>query len=189
MNSDISHRMMKATLTGFFILCFFQLAGQQYRLNGGEITFYSYAPMENIEAASTKVLSLYNAATGEIAFVVPIRSFVFPKKLMQEHFNENYLESHKFPDATFKGKITGFDVNLQKKQKVKAKGVLTIHGESQETEVEGFMEPKTGALLIEAKFPLKVADYKIEIPQLLFYNIAEEVEITLNGKYVLYEKK
>ena len=180
---------MKAVLSGILILCCLcSVKGQQYKLLESKVTFFSDAPMEDIEATTTKARSLFNLNTGEIAFVIPIRSFEFPKKLMQEHFNENYMESHKYPDATFKGKVSGYDQQKKGKQKVKAKGVLHIHGVSHEVETEGLLELQPKAVRIEAKFPVKVADYKIEIPQLVFYNIAEEVVVSLNGMYKINEK-
>ena len=125
----------------------------------------------------------------EIAFVVPIKSFQFDKKLMQEHFNENYMESHKYPDATFKGKITGYNPSKKGPQKAVAKGEFNIHGVKKAVEAEGTVEFKGDELHLVAKFPVRVADYNIEIPTLVFYNIAEVVEVSLNGKYKIYEKK
>lgn len=180
---------MKAILSGILMLCCLPIFGQQYKLSGSSVTFYSYAPMEDIKATTNRTLSLFNSNSGDMAFVVPIRSFEFPKKLMQEHFNENYLESHKYPDASFKGILAGFDQQQKGKQKVKAKGVMTIHGVSREIEADGYIEFKPKTVNIEAKFPIKVADYNIEIPELLFYKIAEEVEVTLTGTYKPHEKQ
>lgn len=162
--------------------------GQQFQLTESTVSFYSSAPMEDIEASSTKTRSLLNLTTGEIAFIIPIRSFEFRKKLMQEHFNENYLESHKYPNATFKGQVSGYDRTKKGKQKVKAKGELSIHGVTHEIEALGMLEINGKVVKIDTKFPVAVADYKIEIPQLVFYNIAEEVEVTFKGTYELYEK-
>lgn len=158
-------------------------------LSGSKLTFFSDAPVEDIEAVSTKTRSLFNSKTGEIAFVVPIKSFQFDKKLMQEHFNENYMESHKYPDATFKGKILGYNPAKKGRQKAVARGELYIHGVKKAVEADGTVEFKGGKLHLFAKFPVRVADYNIEIPTLVFYNIAEVVEVTLNGNYKLYEKK
>ena len=92
---------MKKILFGICLLLSLPVWGQQYLLAESSVKFYSSAPMENIEATTTKSRSLFNAQTGEIAIIIPIKSFEFEKKLMQEHFNENYLESHKYPEATF----------------------------------------------------------------------------------------
>lgn len=179
---------MRKILLGILLFCSFPLFGQKYRLVDGKVTFFSSAPMEDIKAETTKVRSLIDIETGEMAFVVPIRSFEFPKKLMQEHFNENYLESHKYPDATFKGRLIDYDRSKKEKQKVKARGELTIHGVTKTIEVAGTLKLTSRGAQIEAKFPVRVADYQIEIPQLVFYNIAEVVDVTLNGSYKSYEK-
>src|SRR5688500_8560062 len=83
--------------------------GQHYLTSNGVITFYSHAAIEDIKASNKKVSSGLNAVSNEIAFSVTIMHFVFPKKLMQEHFNEKYMESEKYPTATFTGKIEGYD--------------------------------------------------------------------------------
>src|SRR5689334_4180471 len=95
----------------------------------GKVTFYSYAPIEDIDATSTQVNSIYNSVNGEIAFMIPMRTFTFKKALMQEHFNEKYMESDKYPHATFKGKVNEkVDVTKPGKYPVSATGTLTIHG-------------------------------------------------------------
>ena len=180
---------MKKILFGICFLLSLPVMGQQYLLAESTVNFYSSAPMENIEATTTKSKSLFNAQTGEIAIIIPVKTFEFEKKLMQEHFNENYLESHNYPEATFKGKITGFDPQQKGAQKAVARGEMNIHGVSRSIDVTGTLEFKGDEVLLLAKFPVRVADYKVDIPQLVFYNIAEVVDITFKAKYLPHAKQ
>ena len=102
---------------------------------------------------------------------------------MQEHFNENYLESEKYPKSTFRGNINGFDATKKGWQDVKASGKLTIHGVENDISCEGKMAIEDDIIKIETKFQVKVADYKIKIPQIVFYNIAEIVDVTIKFDY------
>lgn len=178
--------------TFLLTICFFapfSLVAQQYLLSESRVSFYSSAPMENIEAISSRAKSLLNAETGEIAFVLPIKTFEFKKKLMQEHFNENYMESHKYPDATFKGRISGLDPRQKGQQKVIARGEMNIHGVSRQVQTEGVVEFRGNEVYLTAKFPVRVADYGVEIPSLVFYNIAEVVDVSIEAKYRPHEKQ
>lgn len=153
-------------------------SGQKYALDKSRIEFYSHAAIEDIRADNKKTTGLFNAETGEIAFSIPIKEFQFAKSLMQEHFNEKYLESDKFPKATFQGKIDGFDAKSSSPQQLKASGKLTIHGVTKEVEIPGTIEKKNDHWVLNSKFMVKLADYNISIPQLLFQKIAEQVEVT-----------
>lgn len=157
--------------------------GQTYSMADSHISFYSSAPVEDIEAISTKSRSLFDAKTGHIAFVVPISSFEFEKKLMQEHFNEKFMESHQYPEATFTGILSGYERERKGPQQAKAVGKIIIHGVSQPLETRGTLEFKGDEVFMDAAFPLRVADFDIEIPKLLFYNIAEEVDVRIKGRF------
>lgn len=156
---------------------------QTHKSVKSHVRFFSSAPMEDIEAVNSQGTSLFNAETGEIAFSIPIRGFQFEKSLMQEHFNENYLESDKYPTATFKGKIQGFNKGNPSKQKAKAEGTMTIHGVSKKVTIEGDLTLTGNAAKVQAVFPIEIADYKIKIPKIVFYNIAEIVEVTVTFDY------
>jgi len=164
-------------------ICAYTAHAQRLKTTTGQVSFYSEAPMENIEANSAKVTSILDLEKGDMAFLIPITSFQFEKKLMQEHFNENYLESEKYPDATFKGKLLNYDPNAKGEQSVKAKGQMTIHGVTKEIDVEGTLKPSGNGMELKTKFPIRVADYKIKIPKIVFYNIAEVVDVTINLTY------
>jgi polyisoprenoid-binding protein YceI len=154
--------------------------GQKYVVDKSLISFYSHAAIEDISADNKKASGIFNSATGDIVFSIPIGEFQFKKSLMQEHFNEKYMESDKYPKSTFQGKVEGYDASSDKSQQVKANGKLTIHGVIQEVEIPGTIEKQKDKLAMKAKFIVKLVDYKIEIPQLLWQNIAEQVEVTVD---------
>jgi polyisoprenoid-binding protein YceI len=157
--------------------------GQKYVADKSFISFYSHATVEDIKADNKKATSIFNQATGDIVFSIPISEFQFAKSLMQEHFNEKYMESDKYPKATFQGKIEGFDPLLSGPQTLKAIGKLMIHGVTRDVEIPGTLEKQNDKLLLKTKFIVKLADYNIEIPQLLWQNIAEQVEVTAELTY------
>src|SRR5262249_222529 len=111
---------------------------------------------------------------------VPMKEFKFAKSLMQQHFNEKYVESEKFPKSTFQGKIVGYKEGGGSTQQVNAQGKLTIHGVTKDIDVPGTIEVQGNKLIMKSKFNVKGADYDIGIPQVVFQNIAEEVEVTLD---------
>jgi polyisoprenoid-binding protein YceI len=156
---------------------------QKYMAEKAFISFYSDAPLEDITADNAKVTTIFNAATGDIVFSVPMKEFRFAKALMREHFNEKYVESEKYPKATFQGKIVDFKPGDSGVQNVKAQGKLTIHGVTKDIDVPGTIEVQGNRLAMKSKFMVKVADYNITIPQLVFNNIAEEVEVTVDFLY------
>ncbi|MEE2700365.1 MAG: YceI family protein [Bacteroidota bacterium] len=149
---------------------------QQYIGKKGTISFFSKAPIENISAVNKKVAAIYDARTKEIIFQLYIKDFVFPKALMQMHFNENYMESEKFPKSTFVGKVIG-----DKHSKKIVEGNLSIHGETNAIRVEGnLLLTEKVVKVSDVKFSVKLKDYKIKIPKIVMYNIAEEIEINVN---------
>lgn len=158
---------------------------QKLSLEKSRVSFFSKAAIQDIKAENYKAASVLNASTGEVAFSIPISEFEFDKALMKQHFNEKYMESEKFPKATFTGKFDGFDPAKKTTQEVMAKGKLTIHGVTQEVAVPGTVEWMTDRLQAKSVFKVKLADYKIKIPKLLWQNIAEEVEVTLEFNYKL----
>lgn len=157
----------------------------------GKVTFYSKAPIENIEAINNEMSSFLNTKNGEMVFVVLIKSFKFKKALMEEHFNENYMESNTFPKANFKGNITDVSkVNFDKDgiYPVNVKGDLTIHGVTKTVEAPGTVSISQGNIQASSKFKVAIKDYNIKVPSTLVNNIAENVEITVDCKYEPYKK-
>jgi hypothetical protein len=157
--------------------------GQKFTAEKGQISFFSDAAIEDIEAVNTIVGSLFNAGTGELVYIIKIRDFVFHKALMREHFNEKYMESEKFPKSTFNGKIVGFKNNIDSEQQVKAVGKLSIHGITRDIDVPGTIVKENGKLHVKSKFKVKLVDYQITIPKIVWQNIAEEVEISIDIIY------
>jgi polyisoprenoid-binding protein YceI len=145
--------------------------------------------MENIDATTTNVQSIVNSSLKTVAFIIPIRSFRFKSDLMQEHFNEKYMESDKYPTATFNGKVNE-DVDLSKDgcYKVTSSGKMKMHGVERDVTYEGTATVKDGELSLDSDFPIAVKDYRIEIPKLLFQNIADTVTVKMNLIYQPYRK-
>ena len=163
---------------------FFTMAGlaQQYVTKNGFIRFYSDASTEKVEATNRQVNAAMDITTGDFVFRVLMKSFTFEKALMQEHFNENYVESDKFPNATFLGKIINIkEVNTSKygNYPVTVEGKLTIHGETKQVSEKGTFEVLEGKLIGKAKFIITLSDYKISIPNTVINNIAKTIEITV----------
>lgn len=171
-------------------MSFIYQAGQDiYACKNARIELYSTAPIEDIKATSNAGISVYNAATGELAFNITIRSFRFRKALMEEHFNENYMESEKFPQAVFKGKIENpVKPDVDGEYPVTVNGVLTVHGVSQKRSISGTLLIQNGVINIASEFQVKCADHQIEIPRLVFQNIAESIRVQLAASYTAYKK-
>lgn len=163
-----------------------QLSAQKFYTRDGKVTFSSDAPMEKIRAVNQKVSSVFDPKTGELEFAVLIKSFHFEKALMEEHFNENYLESGTFPKATFKGKITNIgDMNLALNGDYRAavQGDLTIHGVTKPVQVDARLSVLNGLIHATSQFEVAVADYNIEIPKVVRENIAKLVQINVDINY------
>ena len=148
------------------------------------VSFYSEAPLEDIEATSQNGVVLLNTAKNDISFNIQIKSFVFDKSLMQEHFNENYMESDKFPVATFRGIIKGpVDYKKDGEYKVTATGKLTIHGEAKDRTIDGIITVKDGIINLNSEFMVACKDHHIEIPSLMSEKIGEIVKVTVSGSF------
>jgi polyisoprenoid-binding protein YceI len=148
------------------------------------ISFFSSAPIEDIAAKNGQGSAILNIPDSTIAVLIKINQFAFDKKLMQDHFNETYMESDKFPNAKYSGKIKQkIDFNAKGKFPLNTFGKLTIHGVTQNVSINGNGEIVNGKLIITSKFIVKLEDYKVKIPTLLIKNIAEEVEVTLELQF------
>lgn len=167
----------------FFTGYAFVAEAQKYKSVESEITFFSEAAIEDISATNKTAVSLFNMANGEVAFVVTIADFEFEKSLMKEHFNEKYLESDKYPKASFKGVITGYATSNDQPQKARASGTLNIHGVSQEVNLEGMVTVGGETVVVQSEFIVALEDYKVKIPKLLWQNIAEKVEVKVKFVY------
>lgn len=165
-----------------------QAVQDSYACKNARINLYSSAPIEDIKAVSTAGASIYNAASDELAFSVAIRSFQFDKSLMQEHFNSDYMESDKFPRATFKGKLQEhIDVTKDGTYPIKVSGALSVHGITQNRTVPGTISVKNGVISMTSEFIVKCADHHIDIPQIVFHHIAESIQINVSATYNSYK--
>lgn len=185
---NLNKGFMKYFITIFcVVLSYSSNAQTKFFTKTGKINFYSETIVEDIRATNTEVLSIIDTNNGDMAISILMNLFNFPKKLMQEHFNENYVESEKYPKSTFKGKILNFS-NLNKKEalQTKVKGVLTIHGVSQEVLIPTVIKNKKGAIVMEGKFIVKLEDYKIKIPKIVIKKIAEEIEVSYSFTHLPY---
>lgn len=154
------------------------------------ISFFSSTPMENIEAFNSASTSLLNVDKKDIVFRVPISGFEFEKPLMQEHFNENYMETEKYPYATFKGKLSDtLDLTKDTVYRVSATGMMNMHGVDQAQTYEGIFDCKDGTATLRCKFQVLLKDHKIKVPKVVFANIAEVIDVNVFFQYKPYEKK
>lgn len=164
------------------------LFAQRYMTKNGKISFFSEAPLENIEAHNNQVNCALDTQTGDLVFKVLMKSFQFEKALMQEHFNENYVESDKYPNATFQGKVVNLDeIDFTNNGNYPAdiEGNLTIHGVTKTIREKGTFEIMDGKIKGTSKFTVLLADYDISIPAPVVDNIAKEIEISVD---VMLEK-
>lgn len=176
-------------LTALFLIGNIAYA-QIYSGKTTEITFFSTAPLENITAVNKVSRPLLNTKSGDVQIKVPITGFIFEKPLMQEHFNENYMESEKFPDATFKGKIQEtVDYTKDGTHKVNIKGKLTVHGVEKERTLPATLVIKGSEITVESKFQITLKEHNITVPELVFQKIAETVDVTLKSTLQPYQKK
>lgn len=156
----------------------------RYYAEKSSITFFSDGVIEDIKATNTTVTSIFDLVKKEVAFLVKVKDFQFDKKLMQVHFNEKYMESEKYPKATFIGQVTAFSPEKTGVQQVTAQGKLFIHGVTKEVKVPGTIEKRGSNLFLKTKFMIRLADYNINIPQIIWNNVAEEVEVDINLTYI-----
>ncbi len=177
---------MKYLNTLAFICLVWSANAQLFTTQTGEISFFSKTPMEDIDAVNKQVGSIINSATNEVAVQMRVTNFIFPNKLMQEHFNENYLETDKYPNATFKGKIKEIvDLKVAGTYAVTASGTATIHGVSRPVELKGTLVSTGKTLALTCIFDIHLDEYKIDIPKILFKKIAEVIKVKGSISYTL----
>lgn len=176
---------MKKILTVVILLAGMNTVyAQKYITRTGKVTFFSETNVENIEAFTNEAASAIDVATGDVVFQVPIKSFKFEKALMQEHFNENYMESSKFPKAEYKGKLTDMskvDFGKNGTYEVSTKGKLKIHGVTKDVTVPGKITVKGDNVTVNCVFNVAPKDYEINIPGVVAEKIAQKIEVTVNS--------
>ncbi|TSE04636.1 MULTISPECIES: YceI family protein [Aquimarina] len=182
--------MNKVIILIFLLINFadFETKPDQFIARQGQISFFSYTSVENIEAKNNQVLSIIDLSKNEIAISMLMNAFIFKKSLMHEHFNESYIESDLHPKATFEGKIKDFDPLMDGVQTRMIAGELTIHGITKEVEIKATIENTEGKYLFTGDFEVAVKDFDIKIPPILAPNIAKNISITFRFEYQPYEK-
>lgn len=149
----------------------------------GHIRFYSHTPLEDIEAHSHQAAAVIMTEKGTIDVMIPIMSFQFKKALMQEHFNENYMESAKYPKATFTGRVNNLsEINPKKNgiYKTTVEGNLTIHNVMKRIKADGTVEVKDGKYNVKSKFYVLLKDYNIAVESRLSNKIASIIEVNVD---------
>ena len=157
---------------------------QRYYTKNGQIDFDATSPAspERIDAVNRSATCVMDTKTGALQFAVLMKGFQFERALMQEHFNENYIESDRFPKAEFKGTIVNNEtVNYEKEDSysVKVKGNLTLHGETKEIETEGKLVVSNGKILATSDFKVLLADYHISIPGIVANKVSKSASIKI----------
>lgn len=160
------------------------VSAQKYMTRTGSVNFVAEgAVKDGVKAKNEQAACVLDASNGEVVFQILIKSFQFQKALMQEHFNENYMESHKFPKAMLKGRINEWktiDLTKNGSYNVTVTGDMTIHGVTKKVTEKGKLEVKDGAVRLLADFNVTLADYAIEIPKIVEDKIAKTAQVSLN---------
>jgi len=172
--------------TAAFICIAFTLFAQKQMTKTGVIDIFSETSMFTIEATNKKTASILNLDNGELVASTLTLSFKFREALVEEHFNENYIESHKFPKATFKGSIVGYkkgDFSKDGVYKVKVAGKLEIHGETRDINENAEITVKAGKISAKCNMVVSLANYKIKIEPSYKDRIKDEIQLKMNFAY------
>ncbi|HYH14249.1 MAG TPA: YceI family protein [Flavisolibacter sp.] len=166
------------------LLCNIGLCAQPLITRNGYIGFFSKTPFEDIKAENSQVVAAIDLQKKTMAFTALLKSFLFRKELMQQHFNENYVESDKYPKTSFYGSFSG-DVNPQKEGQypVQVKGKLTLHGVTREVAIPAVIVVQKGKLSGTANFQLEPGDFNIKIPAVVRDKIAERIDVNVKTEY------
>lgn len=177
---------MKYIITSVIAFFIFSITfGQKYYTKSGQISFDATSPSspEKIEGINRSATCVVDSKTGNMQFAALMKGFAFERALMEEHFNENYVESSKYPKAEFKGEIKEIgkvDFAKEGTYQVKVKGKLTLHGESNDVETEAKIVVQGGKIKATADFTIKLSDYKVSIPGLVADKVSKNARITVS---------
>ena len=177
-------KLMQKLLLPFLLLAVTIAFGQsKYMTKSGSMSFEASQPsFEPIEATHSAVSALLNADTGELAVLALVRGFRFPLALMEEHFNENYIESHQYPKTSFRGSILNFDSNALSNQPrtVQLTGELSMHGVTKPISVSATISQSDEQITLTSSFSVKTSDFGIKIPSLVRKQIDENVQVEVS---------
>jgi len=181
--------MIKIYVVVFAFICLQNLSAQdKFLTKEGFVSFFSHSIVEDIEADNNQVVSVIDTTSGKVAVQLLMRSFVFEKALMREHFNENYVESYKFPKAVFKGKLQSLDDINEGNTITELVGVLELHGEEKEISTKVTINYTAEGISLSGDFNVEVADFKIKIPSIVRNNIAKTIKVSFELHHKPYTK-
>ena len=169
----------------------FSSLAQRYFTKQGQLSFVSESQIEKIESTNGQANSVIDLETGQVQWAALIKAFKFEKALMEEHFNENYMESEKFPKATFKGNVENIKslrLDDSSPQEFSVSGELTIHGVTQPLQAVISLQPSKDRIEGKAQFSILLSDFDIEIPKVVVENIAKTIDITVEANYEEFTK-
>lgn len=176
---------MKTNLLSIlFLLSLNSFAQNKMITKTGKITFEaSVSSFEEIKAKNESVTCVLNTSSGEIASLALIKGFRFKIALMEEHFNENYIESDLYPKATFRGKIENFDASklTATSKEYTVKGKLEIHGKSKDIIIKARIKKSEDGIDIDTNFIVNTDDFGIEIPNLVSQKVSKKVTMKLDA--------
>ncbi len=162
----------------------FSQKSEQFFTRQGQVAFFSYTAVENIQATNDQAFSIYDTTTNQIAVSILMRAFKFKKSLMHEHFNESYIESDIYPKATFEGVIENYDKEVNELGQTKlVKGNFTLRNKTQPLSFKAKILTTSKGYIITGELEVKVKDYDIKIHPLISPNIAEIIKVSFNFKY------
>ena len=176
---------MNKTFLPLFALIFLSLtaSAQQWVTRAGEVHFLSETPIEDIEATSKEASVILDLGSGRVAVQVPILSFHFEKALMEEHFNENYMESGTYPKAKFTGTLRDFgDLPESGAVEVMVDGSFEVHGISVDRPFNGTLEKQGDKVILNCRFDVHTEDHQIPIPSVVRDNIAEIIDVDIRAE-------
>jgi hypothetical protein len=170
----------------FLIVPVIPVFSQVYRNTNATVNFYSHTPLEDIEAVSDEANSIIDISKNQLAFSVKNKSFKFKNSLMEEHFNEKYMESETYPASSFAGAINEkIPFSTEGEYQITVTGKLNIHGVSVIRTIPGIITVQKEKIVLKSEFTVKTADHKIDIPKLVFEKIAEQIKVTVNSTLLM----
>lgn len=179
-------QLITLALVALSFVGFTNHSGGIFRTNTGNINFFSHTDVEDITADNHKVKTAFDATSGKIQFSVLVKDFEFPNALMQEHFNENYMQSTKFPKATFSGMITDIEsvvIRSNGTYTSPVTGTLTIKGVAKEVSTTATFVVNNGVVNAKADFNINPLDFEIKIPKATVKKISNSIKVSIDADY------
>jgi len=174
--------MKKILLISLTFFSLFSFSQEKFISRNGLIQFIASTPLETIDPVNNHVSCILDTENGNLVFQMKMISFKFEKALMEEHFNEKYVESDKFPKSTFVGKIQNWDDFIWNgtEQNIVVKGKIIIHGIEKAIIVKGLIGTSKSTISLSSSFDIIISDFGIEIPRLVRDKISETVKVEVN---------